>query len=107
MNDQILSGHLEDFKDQQGLTELSEPDLFSQFVTYCVISKQTGNPASLDDLDVDGGQDTGIDVTPLELIQKCSNRKSRPVSKLLQERNICSKHIIKNHKLQRGGIFRS
>ncbi len=61
MNDQILNGYLEDFKEQQGLNKLTDPELFSQFVTHCVISKQTGSSASLDDLDVDGGQDTGLD----------------------------------------------
>ena len=61
MNDRILSGYLQDFKDQHGLEKLSEPDLFCRFVTYCIISKQAGTPASLEDLDVDGGQDTAID----------------------------------------------
>ncbi|MEJ0090494.1 MAG: AIPR family protein [Limisphaerales bacterium] len=61
MNDQILNGYLQDFKEQHGLEKLSESDLFSRFVTFCVISKQAGSPASLEDLDVDGGQDTAID----------------------------------------------
>ena len=61
MNDQILSGYLQDFSEQHGVEKLSPQELFSRFVTYCVVSKQAGTPTSLDDLDVDGGQDTGID----------------------------------------------
>jgi len=61
VNDQILSGYLQDFSEQHGVEKLSPQELFSRFVTYCVVSKQAGSPTSLDDLDVDGGQDTGID----------------------------------------------
>jgi len=61
MNDQILSGYLQDFSEQHGVEKLSPQELFSRFVTYCVVSKQAGAPTSLDDLDVDGSQDTGID----------------------------------------------
>ena len=55
MNDQILSGYLQDFSEQHGVENMSPQDLFSRFVTYCVVSKQAGAPTSLDDLDVDGG----------------------------------------------------
>ena len=61
ISDQILSGYLRDFQTQQGLENADEPELFSKFALFCVICKQTGNPKSLDDLDTDGGQDTGID----------------------------------------------
>jgi len=61
MTDQILNGYLEDFRIQQDLGKLDEPALFSHFVTYCVVSKETGASVSLEDLDVDDGQDTGID----------------------------------------------
>src|SRR5947207_15797788 len=61
MKNQILGGYLQDFSEQQGVEKLSTQELFSRFVTYCVISKQAGAPTSLDELDVDGGQDTGID----------------------------------------------
>lgn len=61
MNDQILSGYLQDFSEQHGVEKLPPQDLFSRFVSYCVVSKQAGATASLDGLDVDGGQGTGID----------------------------------------------
>lgn len=61
MQDQILGGYLQDFQAQHGLENQSESSLFSRFVTYCVISKQTGNPASFEEFDVDDGQDTGLD----------------------------------------------
>src|SRR5262245_49946034 len=75
MNDQILTGYLKDFQTEQGLEKLEEPELFSRFVTYCVISKQTGNPASLEELDADGGQDTGIDAIAVLINERVVNDK--------------------------------
>jgi hypothetical protein len=34
-------------------------------VTHCIIAKQTGSPSSVEDLNVDGSQDTGIDAVAL------------------------------------------
>jgi cold shock CspA family protein len=67
MNDQILKGYLQNFGNQQGFANIPEPDLFSRFVTYCIISKQLGAPSSLADSDVDGGQDTGLDAIAITI----------------------------------------
>jgi cold shock CspA family protein len=67
MNDQILSGYLQNFSEQHGFSNLSPSDLFSRFVTFCIVSKQLGSSSSLDDLDVDGGQDTGIDAIAITI----------------------------------------
>jgi len=61
MIDRILEGYVKDFSVQYGLEKLAPQSLFSYFVNYCVISRQTSSALSLDDFDVDGGQDLGID----------------------------------------------
>lgn len=67
MNDQILKGYLQNFSEQHGFSKLAEPDLFSSFVTFCVVSRQLGTSSSLDEFDVDGGQDTGIDAIAITI----------------------------------------
>lgn len=63
MSDPILQSHIKDFADRYDLGKLTDPELFSRFVSHCVLSHLTGESLSavLDDLDVDGGQDTSID----------------------------------------------
>jgi cold shock CspA family protein len=61
MEDRILESYIKDFSSQYGLEKLSSQLLFSYFVNYCVISRQTAAALSLDDFDVDGGQDLGLD----------------------------------------------
>lgn len=75
MHDQILSGYLQDYKEQHGLNALEEADAFSQFATHCIITKKTGKIFSLDNLDVDGGQDTGLDAIAVIINGQLVNAK--------------------------------
>lgn len=61
MPDRILDSFVSDFAAQYGLEKLAPPALFGCFVNHCVISRQVSGSFSLEDVNVDGGQDTGLD----------------------------------------------
>jgi len=61
MQDRILESYTKDFSVQYELGNLNPQLLFSYFVNFCVISRHTGAQLSMDNFDVDGGQDMGLD----------------------------------------------
>lgn len=67
MENKIISGYLnEDFKNDFGITETKEDTLFEMFSNYCIISRIhpeafTTDFDKIEDLNVGGGEDTGID----------------------------------------------
>jgi hypothetical protein len=75
MQDRILEGYVKDFSSQYRLDKLSPQSLFSYLVNYCVISRQTAAALSLDDFDVDGGQDLGIDAIAVLINGRVVNAK--------------------------------
>jgi hypothetical protein len=61
VKDIILKNYIDDFAKQYELGETDLPSQFLRFVTFCVVSKQTGTLVPSSELEVDGGLDTGID----------------------------------------------
>ena len=61
MKDRILEGYIDDFANQHGLGDLDQGKLFSYFVNFAVISRTTPDTLSLENFDVDGSDDLGID----------------------------------------------
>lgn len=57
----ILDGFKEEFRKRRGLHAENDGKLFSAFVNYSILAKEAVLPDSLDGIDTDGGQDTGID----------------------------------------------
>lgn len=61
MHDKILEGYTNDFANQFGFPDATSADIFGHFANYCVLSKLTAESVDLDEVDVDGSDDTGID----------------------------------------------
>lgn len=66
MENKIIAGYYQDFKNDFGIEETKEDKLFEIFVNYCIISRIhpeafTTDFNRIDDLNVGAGEDTGID----------------------------------------------
>lgn len=66
MKNKILQGYLSDFQNDYNLYKKKEDILFEHFCNYCIISKVHpeafyDDNFKIEDINVGGGQDTGID----------------------------------------------
>lgn len=61
MKDQILSGYVENFKNNNNLDELDDSTLFEHFVNFCVVSKQYPRDFEFASIHVGGSDDIGLD----------------------------------------------
>jgi hypothetical protein len=65
ITDQIIKGNLEDFKREYGFENLPEEDAFEHFVNYLVLSRINSqifeDVDSLENVNIDNGQNFGID----------------------------------------------
>lgn len=66
IDNKIIAGYLKDFKEDFEISESNDDIAFEKFANYCIISRVhpeafTADIERLDDLNIGGGEDTGID----------------------------------------------
>lgn len=66
IENKIIAGYLKDFKEDFEITEGDDDKAFEKFTNYCIFSRVhpeafTSDFEKLDDLNIGGGEDTGID----------------------------------------------
>jgi hypothetical protein len=66
IDNKIIAGYLKDFKEDFEISENNDDIAFEKFANYCIISRIhpeafTADIEKLDDLNIGGGEDTGID----------------------------------------------
>lgn len=61
MKDRIVAAYIKDFRDQFGLTELHDSEIYERLVNYCIISKHHPDAFDPEDVTVGGNGDLGLD----------------------------------------------
>jgi cold shock CspA family protein len=61
MKDRIIESYLNDFVEENYLSDLNEHEAFEQFINYCIVSKIHAETFDFEDISVGGGGDSGLD----------------------------------------------